>query len=104
MLPTRSSICWWKTSRWELTTGLQIRDGLGNDYGRPKNVVGESRTAFTSHADGAFDVCFENILDDGIPPPRSHPRLAPPKPLLSTRYGYRLVRDCYRFLSDLTLW
>jgi len=44
---------------------IHIRDGLGNDYGRPKNVVGESRTAFTSHADGAFDVCFENILDDG---------------------------------------
>lgn len=44
---------------------ILIRDGLGNDYGRPKNVVGESRTAFTSHADGAFDVCFENILDDG---------------------------------------
>jgi len=44
---------------------ILIRDGLGNDYGRPKNVVGESRTAFTSHAEGAFDVCFENILDDG---------------------------------------
>ncbi|KAF8458167.1 emp24/gp25L/p24 family/GOLD-domain-containing protein [Terfezia claveryi] len=56
---------WWTIRNRELTAGLQIRDGLGNDYGRPKNVVGESRTAFTSHADGAFDVCFENILDDG---------------------------------------
>jgi hypothetical protein len=25
-------------------------------------VQGETRTAFTSHADSAFDVCFENIL------------------------------------------
>jgi len=46
---------------------IHIRDGLGNDYGRPKNVVGESRTAFTSLGDGAFDVCFENILDNGQP-------------------------------------
>lgn len=52
----------------ELTINWQIRDGLGNDYGRPKNVVGESRTAFTSLGDGAFDVCFENILDNGTPP------------------------------------
>ena len=52
----------------ELTTNWQIRDGLGNDYGRPKNVVGESRTAFTSLGDGAFDVCFENILDSGTFP------------------------------------
>ncbi|KAF8456452.1 emp24/gp25L/p24 family/GOLD-domain-containing protein [Kalaharituber pfeilii] len=43
---------------------IHIRDGLGNDYGRPKNVVGESRTAFTPHNDVAFDVCFENILED----------------------------------------
>ncbi|KAL9048983.1 MAG: hypothetical protein Q9162_007458 [Coniocarpon cinnabarinum] len=40
----------------------QIKDAVGNDYGRPRNVVGESRSAFTSHADAAFDVCFENIL------------------------------------------
>ena len=25
-------------------------------------MQGETRTAFTSHADSAFDVCFENIL------------------------------------------
>lgn len=35
---------------------------MGNDYGRPRDVAGENRYAFTSHADSAFDVCFENIL------------------------------------------
>lgn len=40
----------------------QIKDAMGNDYARPKDVVGENRYAFTSHADSAFDVCFENIL------------------------------------------
>jgi len=38
---------------------------MGNDYHRPKNVVGENRYAFTSHADSAFDVCFANILTGG---------------------------------------
>lgn len=33
---------------------------MGNDYHKPKDVVGENRYAFTSHADSAFDVCFEN--------------------------------------------
>ncbi|EOD43151.1 btb poz-like protein [Neofusicoccum parvum] len=42
---------------------LQIKDAVGNDYGRPKDVVGENRYAFTSVADSAFDVCFENILE-----------------------------------------
>lgn len=27
--------------------------------------MGESRTVFTSHADAAFDVCFENIMTGG---------------------------------------
>jgi len=27
--------------------------------------VGEKRMAFTSHADSAFDVCFDNYLEDG---------------------------------------
>ena len=35
---------------------------MGNEYGRPKDIVGETRMAFTSHADAAFDVCFENQL------------------------------------------
>lgn len=45
-------------------TGIyqQIKDAMGNDYGRPKDVVGETRQAFTSLADTAFDVCFENTL------------------------------------------
>ncbi|KAL1310705.1 hypothetical protein AAFC00_000963 [Neodothiora populina] len=41
---------------------LHIKDAVGNDYGRPRDVAGENRYAFTSHADAAFDVCFENIL------------------------------------------
>lgn len=42
---------------------VQIKDAVGNDYGRPKDVVGENRYAFTSVADSAFDVCFENVLE-----------------------------------------
>ena len=42
---------------------MQIKDALGNEYGKPRDVVGEKRIAFTSHADSAFDVCFENILN-----------------------------------------
>ncbi|KAI9784328.1 MAG: vesicle coat component [Geoglossum umbratile] len=41
---------------------IHIKDAVGNDYGRPRDVIGESRMAFTSHADSAFDVCFENVL------------------------------------------
>ncbi|ORX95540.1 emp24/gp25L/p24 family/GOLD-domain-containing protein [Clohesyomyces aquaticus] len=44
------------------TLNMHIRDAMGNDYGRPKDVYGENRYAFTSHADSAFDVCFQNIL------------------------------------------
>lgn len=35
---------------------------MGNEYARAKDVAGEKRMAFTSLADSAFDVCFENIL------------------------------------------
>ena len=52
---------------------LQIKDALGNDYARPRDVAGEARYAFTSHHDSAFDVCFENILTShtsGMPPSR----------------------------------
>ena len=41
---------------------MHIKDAVGNEYGRPKDLVGETRMAFTSHADAAFDVCFENQL------------------------------------------
>ncbi|KAK5117049.1 vesicle coat component [Meristemomyces frigidus] len=41
---------------------MHIKDAVGNDYARPRDVAGENRFAFTSHADSAFDVCFENIL------------------------------------------
>jgi hypothetical protein len=40
----------------------KIRDALGNDYHKPKDVAGENRYAFTSHSDSAFDVCFENLI------------------------------------------
>lgn len=40
----------------------QVRDAIGNEYGRAKDVAGESRIVFTSHADAAFDVCFENLF------------------------------------------
>lgn len=41
---------------------MHIKDAVNNEYGRPKDLVGETRMAFTSHADAAFDVCFENML------------------------------------------
>merc|ERR1712115_336835 len=41
---------------------MHIKDAVGNEYGKPKDVVGPNRYAFTSHADSAFDVCFENII------------------------------------------
>lgn len=40
----------------------QIKDAVGNEYGKPKDIAGEQRVVFTSHADSAFDVCFENVL------------------------------------------
>jgi hypothetical protein len=45
-----------------LTGTRQISDATGNEYGKPKDISGEQRTVFTSHADAPFDVCFENIL------------------------------------------
>ncbi|PVH96103.1 endoplasmic reticulum vesicle protein 25 precursor [Periconia macrospinosa] len=44
------------------TVNMHIRDAMGNDYHRPKDVYGENRYAFTSHADSAFDVCFESVI------------------------------------------
>ncbi|KAJ5679610.1 Endoplasmic reticulum vesicle protein 25 [Penicillium macrosclerotiorum] len=41
---------------------MHIKDSMGNDHGRPKDIVGEVRQAFTSTADTAFDVCIENQL------------------------------------------
>lgn len=43
-----------------MIVNMHIKDAVGNEYGRPKDVVGEQRMAFTSHADASFDVCFEN--------------------------------------------
>lgn len=40
----------------------QIKDGMGNDHGRPKDLNGETRQAFTSPGDTTFDVCFDNTL------------------------------------------
>jgi hypothetical protein len=44
-----------------MMVNIHVRDAVGNEYARPRDVVGESRTVFTSHSDAAFDVCFENI-------------------------------------------
>ncbi|MCJ1483474.1 vesicle coat component, partial [Schaereria dolodes] len=41
---------------------MHIKDAVGNEYAKPKDIAGETRMAFTSHADAAFDVCFENML------------------------------------------
>ncbi|KAJ5638038.1 Endoplasmic reticulum vesicle protein 25 [Penicillium lividum] len=41
---------------------MHIKDSMGNDHGRPKDIVGEVRQAFTSTADTTFDVCMENLL------------------------------------------
>ncbi|KAJ5640654.1 Endoplasmic reticulum vesicle protein 25 [Penicillium herquei] len=41
---------------------MHIKDSMGNDHGRPKDIVGEVRQAFTSAADTAFDVCMDNQL------------------------------------------
>ena len=51
---------------------MQIKDAVGNEYGRPKDVAGENRYAFTSHADSAFDVCFMNILNARKLPQHPH--------------------------------
>ncbi|KAK3360186.1 emp24/gp25L/p24 family/GOLD-domain-containing protein [Lasiosphaeria hispida] len=45
-----------------MQVNMHITDAAGNEYGKPKDIAGEQRTVFTSHADAAFDVCFENIL------------------------------------------
>ncbi|KAF1825434.1 uncharacterized protein K489DRAFT_315367 [Dissoconium aciculare CBS 342.82] len=44
------------------TLNMHIKDAINNDYHRPRDVVGENRYAFTSHADSPFDICFENII------------------------------------------
>lgn len=49
------------------TVNIRVSDTVGNEYGRHKNALGEARMAFTSHADAAFDVCFESILEHGRP-------------------------------------
>ncbi|KIX00962.1 endoplasmic reticulum vesicle protein 25 [Rhinocladiella mackenziei CBS 650.93] len=56
---------------------MHIKDAVGNDYGRPKDVAGEKRMAFTSLADTAFDVCFENTLTgrSNTPHPSRHVEL-----------------------------
>ncbi|KAJ5454509.1 Endoplasmic reticulum vesicle protein 25 [Penicillium daleae] len=41
---------------------MHIKDAIGNDHGRPRDIVGEVRQAFTSTADTAFDVCLDNQL------------------------------------------
>jgi hypothetical protein len=45
-----------------MIVNMHIKDAVGNEYGKPRDVTGEQRTVFTSHADSYFDVCFENLL------------------------------------------
>ncbi|CAG9943536.1 unnamed protein product [Clonostachys rosea f. rosea IK726] len=45
-----------------MQVNIHIRDSDGNEYARPRDVVGESRSVFTTHNDAPFDVCFENIF------------------------------------------
>jgi len=56
------------------SVNMLIKDTQDNEYGKPKDIVGETRLAFTSHADSAFDVCFENILTykSAVPNPSRH--------------------------------
>lgn len=56
---------------------LQIKDAVGNEYGKPRDVVGEQRMAFTSHADASFDVCFVNHFSGSKHPPHLLPITLP---------------------------
>ncbi|SCU88929.1 LAMI_0D11826g1_1 [Lachancea mirantina] len=41
---------------------LVIRDSVGNEHRRKKDLAGEVRVAFTAPSSAAFDVCLENQL------------------------------------------
>ncbi|KAK0728573.1 emp24/gp25L/p24 family/GOLD-domain-containing protein [Lasiosphaeria miniovina] len=45
-----------------MQVNMHITDASGNEYGKPKDIAGEKRVVFTSLADAAFDVCFDNYL------------------------------------------
>ncbi|KAL5596824.1 hypothetical protein BROUX41_006492 [Berkeleyomyces rouxiae] len=45
-----------------MSVNMHIRDEVGNEFGRPKDIVGEQRVVFTSHVDAALDICFLNTL------------------------------------------
>jgi hypothetical protein len=53
---------WNLTAKLTAPSTLQIKDAVGNEYGKAKDIVGETRLAFTSRADTAFDVCLDNTL------------------------------------------
>ncbi|KAI9644207.1 vesicle coat component [Ciborinia camelliae] len=61
-----------------LSDGMQIdmhiKDAVGNEYAKPKDLIGEKRMAFTSHADASFAVCFYNFFKSSnrINNPRRH--------------------------------
>ncbi|CAD6500888.1 BgTH12-06592 [Blumeria graminis f. sp. triticale] len=50
-----------------MVVNMNIKDAVGNQYGKPKDVVGEKKMVFTSHADASFDVCFINELSGSAP-------------------------------------
>ncbi|CAM9020363.1 hypothetical protein WICANDRAFT_63290 [Wickerhamomyces anomalus NRRL Y-366-8] len=41
---------------------FNIRDSVGNEYRKKKDFAGNVRVAFTAHSSAAFDVCFQNVL------------------------------------------
>lgn len=57
---------------WLIRHFVQIKDVLHNEHGRPRDVAGENRYAFTSHHDTAFDVCFENVRVPNHPTQNPH--------------------------------
>lgn len=47
---------------------IDITDTNGNKYGKPRNVVGESRSAFTVQENTYLQLCFYNELQPGGTP------------------------------------
>ncbi|KAG5986318.1 vesicle coat component [Claviceps pusilla] len=45
-----------------MTVNMHVRDAVGNEYGRPRDILGESRVTFQSHANTVFDVCLVNNI------------------------------------------
>ncbi|TQS36551.1 hypothetical protein Golomagni_02994 [Golovinomyces magnicellulatus] len=53
-----------------MIVNINVKDALGNEYGKSKNVVGERHMAFNSHIDASFDVCLTNHLSGSVSIPK----------------------------------